>query len=59
MTTQRDCLDCDGRLSAERIAERQNPDGSVTAWYLCGCCSKITKVVGEFLAGVHRRDFAL
>ena len=45
MTTVRDCPDCDARLSAERIAERRNPDGGQTAWLLCSCCSKITKVV--------------
>ena len=46
MMTQRDCPDCDAHLSAERIAERRNPDGSVTAWYLCFCRSKINKVIG-------------
>ena len=46
MTPHRDCPDCDARLSADRIAERRNPNGSVTAWYLCFCCNTITKVVG-------------
>ncbi len=46
MTMQRDCPDCDQHSSAERLAERRNPDGSVTAWYLCSCCNKIAKAVG-------------
>ena len=45
MTTRRDCQHCDATLSAELIAERRDPDGSVTAWYLCSCCSKTTKAV--------------
>ena len=44
MTTQGDCLFCEVTVTAERLAERRNPDGTVTVWYLCSRCAKITTI---------------
>ena len=44
MTPLHYCLSCDARLTVERLAERRNPDGTVTAWYLCSRCAKVAKI---------------
>ena len=45
-----DCLSCKATVTAERLAERRNPDGTVTAWYLCSCCAKIATITSTPLS---------
>ena len=47
MTARCDCRSYEA--TAARLADRRNPDGTVTVWYQCSGCAEIVKITSTTL----------